>query len=400
MFTLLSVMLAATAALISVPIAVFFVEVVASLGSSEPDLDERPGGLPRGRIAVVVPAHNESSGVLPTIEDIKPQLSDVDRLIVVADNCTDDTAELARAAGAEVVVRNDLARIGKGFALGRAINHLSSDPPDLVVFIDADCRIESVMIARLAAVCTRTRRPVQACFLMKSPEDSPIDHSFAEFAWIIRNWARPLGLRNLGCPVQLMGTGMIFPWELIRVAPLESGHLVEDLKLGLDLAAIGKAPLFFPFVIGSSEFPMSAKGTNSQRQRWIQGHIGMMFRTAPLLLVRAIARGNIDLLVLTLDLVVPPLSLLGLLVLGTLGLSSVAALTGASVAPALISFANLMMFALTLLFAWLKFGKDILPARTIASKLPLIAQRLVLYGQMFLGRTANQWIRTDRGRSE
>ncbi len=76
MFTLLSVMLAATAALISVPIAVFFVEVVASLGSSEPDLDERPGGLPRGRIAVVVPAHNESSGVLPTIEDIKPQLSE------------------------------------------------------------------------------------------------------------------------------------------------------------------------------------------------------------------------------------------------------------------------------------------------------------------------------------
>ncbi len=92
--------------------------------------------------------------------------------------------------------------------------------------------------------------------------------------------------------------------------------------------------------------------------------------------------------------------MLGLLVVGRLGVSSVAELAGASVAPALISFANLMMFVLTLLFAWLKFGKDILPARTIASKLPLIAQRLVLYGQMFLGRTANQWIRTDRGRSD
>ncbi|MEJ1938904.1 glycosyltransferase family 2 protein, partial [Nostoc sp. NIES-2111] len=210
---------------------------------------------------------------------------------------------------------------------------------------------------------------------MKSPEDSPIDHSFAEFAWIIRNWARPLGLRNLGCPVQLMGTGMIFPWELIRVAPLESGHLVEDLKLGLDLAAIGKAPLFFPFVIGSSEFPMSVKGTNSQRQRWIQGHVAMMFRTAPLLLVRAIARGNIDLLVLTLDLVVPPLSLLGLLVVGTLGVSSVAALAGGSVAPPLLSVANLVMFVLAPLFAWLEVGKGILPARTMSTQLPFLAQR-------------------------
>src|SRR5450432_1851679 len=151
---------------------------------------------------------------------------------------------------------------------------------------------------------------------MKAAENSPIDHSFAEFAFLLRNWIRPLGLRHLGCPVQLMGTGMIFPWDVIRSAPLASGNLVEDLKLGLDLAAVGKAPLFFPFVIGTSTFPMSDKGTDSQRQRWVQGHIGMILKTAPRLLFLAIKRRNLDLLVLTLDLAVPPLSLLGLLIVG------------------------------------------------------------------------------------
>lgn len=399
MLSVISLLLIALAGLLSIPVAMLLAEVVASLKSVEAKLAV-PANAKSQRVAVIVPAHNESGGIVPTIEDIKPQLKPGDRLIVVADNCTDDTAAVASLAGAEVIRRNDLTQIGKGYALGWAINYVSADPPDFVIFIDADCRIQPDGIERLQAVCRELERPVQACFLMKTADNSPIDHSLAEFTFLLRNLVRPLGLRNLNCPVQLMGTGMAFPWDVIRSAPLASGHLVEDLKLGLDLAAGGKAPHFFPFVKVTSDFPVTAMGTDSQRQRWVQGHLGMIMKSVPRLLFLAISRRNLDLLALTLDLLVPPLSLLGMLVVGVFALAFLAALFGLSFAAFVIASINLLMFAVAVLLAWLKFGRDILPVRDLRSLGPQIFKKLRIYGQILLGRTAAVWIRTDRGKSD
>lgn len=394
--TLISGALALIAGLLSIPVAVLFVEVIAARKTGEGKPVELPGSGAARRVAVIVPAHNESVGIVPTIADIRPQLNAHDRLIVVADNCTDDTAAAAESAGAEVIVRNDLEKIGKGYALGWGINYISNDPPEFVVFIDADCRIQSDAIEKLTEACGNLRKPVQACFLMKNPANSPIDHSLAEFFFLLRNWVRPLGLRHLNCPVQLMGTGMIFPWDVIRSAPLASGHLVEDLKLGLDLAEAGKAPHFLPFVKVISDFPVTVKGTESQRKRWVQGHIGMILKTVPRLLFTAVTRRNWDLLILTLDLLVPPLSLLGLLIVGVLALSSLAAILGLPLAALIISMANSVVFALAIILAWRNFGRDVLPARVLVAIGPSILGKLRLYGQMLLGRTAVQWVRTDR----
>src|ERR1700704_6307973 len=170
MLIFISVVLAAIAGLLSIPVAVLFTEVIAALGLVEEKPLEVSNRDARKRVAVIVPAHNESAGILATIQDIRPQLGEGDRLIVVADNCSDDTAAVAAAAGAEVIARDDLEKIGKGYALGWGISHLSIDPPDFVVFIDADCRIQSDTIGRLRAICAEIHRPVQACFLMKAPE--------------------------------------------------------------------------------------------------------------------------------------------------------------------------------------------------------------------------------------
>src|SRR6267142_97061 len=342
MATLISFGLVSLAGLLCIPVLTLFVEVVAALTISQ----EKPvvGAVVRKRVAVVVPAHNESSGIVPTIEDLRPQLGEKDRLIVVADNCSDDTAVVAERAGAEVIVRNDLQWIGKGYALGWGISHINNNPPDFVVFVDADCRVQSDAIELLSNACDDLQRPVQACFLMRSPENSPINHSLAEFAFLLRNWVRPLGLKNLNLPVQLMGTGMIFPWDLIRSAPLANGHLVEDLKLGLDLAAAGKAPYFYPLVQVTSEFPVTAKGTDSQRQRWVQGHIEMILKAVPRLLLQSIARRNFDLLALTLDCLIPPLSLLCLLIIAMLVATSIAAFFGLSTASLLVTTIDLLLF--------------------------------------------------------
>ena len=81
-----------------------------------------------GRVAVLVPAHNESVNVLPTIACLRRQLGARDRLLVIADNCQDDTAELARAAGAEVVERQHAELRGKGYALAFGVDHLRAAP--------------------------------------------------------------------------------------------------------------------------------------------------------------------------------------------------------------------------------------------------------------------------------
>lgn len=400
METIVSLLIGALDGLLAFPVAFFFIEIVAALNFvSKDDFEGLSNGRPQ-RVAVVVPAHNEGAGLIPTIKDILPQLGDDDRLIVVADNCTDDTAAVAEGAGALVLVRNNPSEIGKGYALAFGIRHLKCDPPDFVIFIDADCRIQADMIPRMAAVTARVDRPVQATFLMKSPKNSPIDHSFAEFAWIIKNWVRPLGLRSLNYPVQLMGTGMMFPWETIRRAPLASGSIVEDLKLGLDLAAAGKAPYFYPFVVQTSDFPANDGGTRSQRLRWVQGHLETLFGLVPRLLGKSIASANFDLLALTLDLAIPPLSLLGLALVAAFGLTCVAALATVSHYLIWLSAANLTLFLVGIWFAWWRFGRDVITAGQFARVPGLALGKARFYLEMALGRKAKQWVRTDRTKKD
>ncbi len=107
-----------------------------------------------------------------------------------------------------------------------------------------------------------------------------------------------------------MGTGMAFPWQIIHSAELASGAIVEDLKLGLDLAAEGRAPLFCPAAVISSLFPTTIAGTRAQRERWEQGQLGLMATRAIPLLYKSAKQRNLQLMALALDLLVPPLSLL------------------------------------------------------------------------------------------
>ncbi len=129
--------------------------------------------------------------------------------------------------------------------------------------VDADCRLAEGAIDRLAAACAMTGRPVQALYLMTVPYELKINQQVAGFAWRVKNWVRPLGLAALGLPCQLMGTGMAFPWHVIRATDLATGAIVEDLKLGLDLAAAGHPPLFCPSARVTRQFAISAQGADT-----------------------------------------------------------------------------------------------------------------------------------------
>jgi hypothetical protein len=193
-----------------------------------------------------------------------------------------------------------------------------------------------------------------------------------------------------------MGTGMMFPWEAINAAQLATGNIVEDMKLGLDLAASGNAPYFFPFVTVTSEFPVTAAGAESQRRRWVQGHLGTILGSAPRLLGQALLQGRFDLLALTLDLLVPPLSLLALLVAAMFGTALLFSFCGYGVLPLLISAGDFAAFFLSVVLGWFAFGQDALPRSKLRLIGPFLFKKIGFYGRLLSGKTVSQWTRTDR----
>uniref|UniRef100_Q07SN4 Glycosyl transferase, family 2 n=1 Tax=Rhodopseudomonas palustris (strain BisA53) TaxID=316055 RepID=Q07SN4_RHOP5 len=375
----------------------FLVEIIAGafeLLRSDRDKPELP--LRRARLAVLVPAHNESKGILPTIRDILSQLSVGDRLLVIADNCSDDTASVAADAGAEVVRRNDPTRIGKGYAIDFGICNLRESPPEVLVIIDADCRIAEGTLSVLSQQCVRSDRPVQSLYLMFRPAGTlSIHYQLAEFAWRIKNWGRPLGLSALGLPCQLMGTGMAFPWNVIESAELASGSIVEDMKLGLDLAVSGKAALFCPAALVTSEFPSSQAAAQQQRRRWEHGHIGLI-RTAPALLWLGATRRNIELVALALDLAIPPLVLLGVMLMTITIISAGSVLFGFTPKATLIAAAGLMVYLTALVISWWRWGRDLLTLRSLGQLAPYALARLKSYARLISRGATAEWIRTER----
>jgi cellulose synthase/poly-beta-1,6-N-acetylglucosamine synthase-like glycosyltransferase len=268
------------------------------------------------------------------------------------------------------------------------------DAPEVVVFVDADSRLGPSTIDRLADTCAATGRPVQALYLFTAPEQSAVNHQVAEFAIRVKNWIRPRGLANLDLPCQLMGTGMAFPWNVIRTADLASGQIVEDLKLGLDLARAGKSPLFCEEAVVTSEFPATIAGADVQRKRWEHGHVDMVVAEVPRLIGAAIRQRSPRLLAVALDLAVPPLVLLGLLVCVTLTVTGGAAALGASPVALVLSLVSFAMLAVALVLAWLKCGRDVLPPAAFAMLLPYVLRKFRLHRRVPGG--PSEWIRTDR----
>jgi cellulose synthase/poly-beta-1,6-N-acetylglucosamine synthase-like glycosyltransferase len=396
--TLVSLVLVTFAGLLASLVVFFCIEILAALMLPQRELLLPTNNDLRRRIAVLVPAHNENTGLLVTLDDIKKQLRSGDRLLLVADNCTDHTAAIAKAAGAEVTERHDLDKIGKGYALEWGLRQLRADPPGIVIIIDADCRLADDTLNRLATASAATNRPVQSLNLMSTPEESSINYQVAMFAFRVKNLVRPLGLLTLHLPCQLMGTGMAFPWEIISRANLATGSEVEDVKLGLQLTRAGHPPLFCPSARVDSQFPSTIKGATSQRKRWEQGHIGMIATTIPRLVYEGLIQRNFRLLAVALDLAIPPLTLLGMLIGSMIFVSGFGVLFGLPYTALIVSAASLSVYVVAVSLCWLKYGRDILPLSSISSVISYVVDKLPLYRQILSHGGSSQWIRTDRGK--
>ncbi len=394
---LADVMLAVLAALIVTPSILLLVEcVVAVLNrkwhrdrAAEPRNTSIPG------VAYLVPAHNEGQNLRPTLGDIKREMQPGHRLIVVADNCTDNTAEVAAEFDAEVLHRKDETRWGKGYALAHGIDYLKDRPPQIVIVIDADCRIEPGFGMAIATEVMSSGRPVQGKDLMKARPDGPAMQSVAEFAWIMKNEVRPLGLAAMGMPCQLAGTGMAIPWEALKQINLGSAALAEDLKLGADLALVGFPPLYLPDSAVTSTFPATEHALLRQRQRWEIGSFAVLVRYALPVLAIALRRRSPQLVVLALDLSVPPLmSYLAILCVLTLATGAALAL-GTGAGAFICALAGLFAWTSSVLLSWLAFGRRALPLSKWPTIISFVLQKKGIYALSRFGEKL-KWHRTDR----
>ncbi|HZC44191.1 MAG TPA: glycosyltransferase family 2 protein [Acidobacteriaceae bacterium] len=272
-------------------LAFALVGIVASRHENEDGETSAKGGdgFPTTNFLVVIPAHNEGSGLTATVESVLAQDYRHLRCVVVADNCTDNTAEMARAAGAhEVLIRTDPEKRGKGQALTWVFNLAKRWDWDAVCVIDADSVIEPGFLAALDRSFCKGHAAVQARYEFFPAADS-------------KNWLQQFGAvskagensfvdrprERLGLSQLLSGNGFFVSRAVIERVPWLAHSIVEDAEYSLSLAQQGIAVHYQERARLWSRQASSVRDVQPQRVRWASG-IGQLLRKAiPILLATA-----------------------------------------------------------------------------------------------------------------
>ncbi len=343
---------------------------------------------------VLVPAHNEEKIIDDALKKLQSQLPPHMRILLVADNCTDKTAAIARTRGVEVLERNDPQARGKGFALEYGREHLRPAPPECVVVLDADCECSSQSLALLSAAAAVLDRPIQGRYLMRSPAGAAVIVQASNFSIFVKNQLRQLGLQRLGAPAILNGSGMAFPWRIFDQATLATGNVVEDLDLGLDLVEAGENPIFLSTAAIWSN-PASASAMTVQRSRW-EGGVLRTARERGLPLLRyAILEQNFGAFWLGLHLMTPPLAMLVLFNIVAMGILLALGAAAGHLAIAAVLGVTQAFLVSVMLAAWFRGGREFISASGLLQIPRYLLWKVPLYARLLHG-SRNEWVRTKR----
>lgn len=378
--------------IVALPVGMLALEcLVGSVRAAEP---EDAGIAPP--FAVLMPAHDEAAGIARSISDVMAQLRPCDRLLVVADNCSDATADIARGLGAWVIERHDPAHRGKAQALDHAAHIMGNDPLwhdralAVTILVDADCSPQPGALQRLAATCAAQQAVVQGAYLLVPPTGATPVVRMSCFAFMVKNLVRQIALRRLAGAVLLQGSGMAFPSGIFRRLDWSSASLVEDLDMGMALVLDGTPVTFDERALFSSA-ASSQGATAGQRRRWEHGMMQAMRLFAPRLFGAALA-GRPRLAFLALDQMIPPTVLL-LLVAGLV--TGLGVIAGGLATPVLVLLLCDLALAGGLVLAWARHGRDLLPWRALLAGTRYLVWKLPIFAQ-FVTRRQVQWVRTDR----
>ncbi|HEU4650375.1 MAG TPA: glycosyltransferase family 2 protein [Croceibacterium sp.] len=343
---------------------------------------------------MIIPAHNEEVLIAATLEALQPRLGPATRVVVVADNCSDRTAEIARAAGATVIERNDPSRRGKGFALAFARDFLASAPPAAVFILDADCRVSQGRVEAIGGLAATIGAPVQSINLLTAPAGASPMVLVSNFAMIVKNVVRARGLYRFGGGITLFGTGMAFPWAIFAEAELATSDAVEDLRLALVLARKGiRVRLFEDLRVTSAA--AGIEDSLDQRRRWEHGFLANAAAHGVPSLVGGALRGSRHLVALGAHLLVPPLALLFLVAGVALAAAFAWALWTGDLGPAAVLAGSLALAVTVTGIAWYREGRATLSLAALARAPFYVLWKIPLYLGFFSSRQT-EWNRTRR----
>jgi 1,2-diacylglycerol 3-beta-glucosyltransferase len=358
-----------------------------------------PGATPSRaapNLAVLVPAHNEASVIARCVSSLSAQMYERQyEVVVVADNCSDDTAAIARRSGSRVLVRDEPESSGKGHALRWAFERLLADPRlDAVVVVDADAVADPEFLALLVRRYEAGAAVVQGESLVVG--DGSRRAALREAAFLLVNRVRPAGRAALGLSSDLAGNGTLFTREVLEAHPWDAFTGAEDVEFSMKLRHAGVRTTFAGGAVVRSPVAPTTEAMESQRLRWEGGKLHVACTQVPRLIARGLHERRPALFDAALELAMPPL-----------GLLSAAAALGAATGAVLFATGTLASWTLV---PW-ALSLLLVPAYVLlglrAAHAPRSAYRALVFAPLFVAHKAltthrllrfrpDSWVRTER----
>ena len=227
------------------------------------------------KIIILIPAHNEEYTLQKTLNscallEYPEDLYDVN---VIADNCDDETKNIAIKNETKVLERfNELQR-GKGYALEWAFNEIINIDYDAVIIVDADCELSANALTSLDYYLKQGCQALQLNDISSNPDASPLSYILSVGNFIENEYFYyPKNLLKLA--IQCRGTGMAFTKKLLHDVPWNASTITEDMEYSVSLFRNGVNVTFIKEAFVQSEFPDTDAKFVIQRTRWAQGNLG------------------------------------------------------------------------------------------------------------------------------
>ncbi len=229
-----------------------------------------------GGCIVLIAAHDEAGTIGPTVAELKKQLIEWpdSSLWVVADRCTDLTAEEAAVAGSDVAARSD-GPVGKGAVIAWWMKHNQAvwQAKNAIVILDADSRLIPGSLSKLRQVMASGAEAAQ---IFVAPDASTTSGRLAGWSEVLMQRIDDEARRRCAWPVPLRGTGMAFRCELLAELAPRLHTYAEDLELDVILASRRARVEFVPEAKVFDPKPQQASGASRQRARWLQGQLQVL----------------------------------------------------------------------------------------------------------------------------
>lgn len=351
-------------------------------------------GTRRRRFAVLVPAHDEQAVLGLTLEsllalDYPRRLVDV---WVVADNCRDGTAALARAYDAKTRERHDSERTGKGYALAWLLRQMADEDEqyDGYLIVDADSVLSPNYLTEMDACLGAGERAAQGYYTVLDSQGTRAE-SLRGAALALVHFLRPAAKMALGASCGLKGNGMCFARAVIVRFGWPTAGLAEDVEFNLLLAGAGIRVAFVPNAVVRAEIPPSLRASASQNRRWEAGRVATIGRALPILL-KGLRRRNVAAIDAAVEQLVPPLS--APVALAVLCLAGGGALGARLVwLPALLTLA---VFAAYVATGLVLAGATRAQWRALLFAPVYVGWKTLLYAKVLVGPRQRVWVRTRR----